>query len=116
VCGRFFRPNVRSRRHQRYCSKRCARRAKRERDRQHKKHYRATGLGREQRRRENTRLRRKLGWAEYIRFSRRAKPFKAAARERARSRRYYQRHREQILAKRRAQRAARKAAQEACSH
>jgi len=38
------------------------------------------------------------------------------AQERARAKRYYARHRAQILAKRRAQRAARKAARQACSH
>jgi hypothetical protein len=38
----------------------------RERDRLHKKAYRATGLGREQRKRENQRTRDRLGWTELL--------------------------------------------------
>jgi len=81
ICGRWFRPDRRSRSHQRYGSRRCAKKAQRER----------------------------LGWADYMRYWRKAKPEERAAQERERAHSYYERHREAILEKRRRQRAARKA-------
>jgi len=116
ICSRRFRPDVRSTRHQRYCSKRCYRKAKRERDREHKRLYRDTGLGREQRKRENRKLRDRLGWTEYMRYWRKADPRRAARQERKRAQHYYEKHRERILEKRRQQYAARKRLRKASSH
>jgi hypothetical protein len=104
-CGRFFRPDVRHRRTQKYC-RRCAKKAKRARDRLHKQSYRDTGLGREQRKRENAKLRAKPGWKESKRQRRKANSGVTSQQERERSRRYYERHHDQILEKRRQQRAA----------
>ena len=115
ICRRRFRPDVRHRRDHKYC-RRCAKKAKRDRDRGHKKLYRDTGLGREQRRRESAKRRDVIGWARYMRFWRKAEPERRARQERARARLYYERHRETILAKRRAQRAAARPAGEPCSH
>ncbi len=75
----------------------------------HKQLYRATGLGREQRRRENEKLRERLGWVEYMSYWRKADSQRTARTNRGAARRYYAQHREQILAKRRARRAAQKA-------
>ena len=75
------------------------------RDREHTKRYRETGLGREQRRRDNDRQRQRLDWRRYKRFWRNSDPGKTRRNERARAQRYYERHREQLLAKRRLQRA-----------
>lgn len=116
VCGHAYQPEPRSWRHQRYCSKRCARKAKRERDRIHKQRYRETGLGREQRRRENERYRDQVGWTEYMRYWRKADSGRRAGQERKRAERYYERHREPILQKRRETRVAQKAAKKARSH
>jgi hypothetical protein len=102
----MFRPDPRSRRHQRYHSRRCAKKAKRERDRLHKKAYRATGLGREQRKRENERTRDRLGWTEFMRFWRKADAVRAARLDRNAAQRYYERHRDQIVEKLRLKRAA----------
>jgi hypothetical protein len=116
ICGRVFRPKPRSRKYQKYCSRPCAKHAKRQRDRLHKQRYRETGLGREQRHRENERYRNDVGWAEYMRYWRKADARRTARQERQRAGRYYQRHREQIQAKRREQRAAQKALGKARSH
>jgi hypothetical protein len=107
---------VRSTQHQRYCSKRCYRTAKRERDCEHKRLYRDTGLGREQRRRENQRLRERLGWTEYMRYWRKADPVRTARQERKRAHRYYQKHGVRIREKRRQQYVARKRLRKASSH
>ena len=114
-CDRRLRFDVSHLRNRRYC-RRCAKRRKREYDRQYKRDYRAKPCGKAQRQHENQRQRDRLGWAEYMRFWRKADPWRVAAQERARAKRYYRAHRAKILAKRRAQRAARKAAQKACSH
>jgi hypothetical protein len=114
-CGRRLRFDASHRRNRKYCRP-CAKAAKRERDRKHKLAYRQTGLGQEQRKRENQRTRDGLGWTDYMRFWRKSDSYKTAGRERARARRYYELHRAEILAKRRAQRAAQKPADEACSH
>jgi len=114
-CHKRLRFDRSHRRNRKYC-RRCAKVAKREYDRQYKQDYRAKPVGKEQRRLENQRLRERLGWAEYMRYWRRAEPALRAPQERARAKKYYGAHRAEILAKRRAQRAARKAAQGACSH
>ncbi len=114
-CGKRLRFDPSHRRNRKYC-RLCAKQAKREYDRQYKQDYREKPCGKAQRQRENQRLRECLGWAEYMRYWRKADSWRVAAQERARAKRYYQRHRAKILAKRRAQRAARKAAQKACSH
>lgn len=120
VCGTTFTPDVRSRHHQRYCRRRCYLVAKRARDRHHKQRYRETGLGKEQRRRENEASRTRIGWNAYMRFWRKAKPKERARRERERARRYYLQHRAEILRKRRLKRAAPQSArtgvEQACSH
>ena len=116
MCGRAYRPHPRSHGHQKYCFGGCAKRAKRERDRIHKQRYRETGLGREQRRRESAKRREHLGWADYMRYWRKADARRTARQERDRAQRYYQQHREQILRKRREQRRVRKASGGACSH
>lgn len=116
ICDRSFRPNVRSRTHQHYCSRRCAKKAKRERDREHKRLYRDTGLGQEQRKRESQKRRERVGWAQYMRYWRRAEPDRRLAQERKRAQRYYERHRDAMVTKRRQQRAARKVAAQARSH
>jgi hypothetical protein len=114
-CGRRLRFDASHRRNRKYCRP-CAKAAKRERDRQHKQAYRDTGLGREQRKRENRRTRDRLGWTDYMRFWRKADSYKTAARERARARRYYEAHRAEICARRRARRVAEKPAEKARSH
>lgn len=114
-CGKRLRFDPSHRRNRRYC-RRCAKEKKRERDRRHKKAYRDTGLGREQRKRENQRTREQLGWSDYMRFWRKSDPYRTAAHERARAKRYYEAHRAAICAKRRAQRAAQQRAAEARSH
>jgi len=106
---------ARHRRNRKYC-RRCAKEVKREYDRQYKQDYRAKPAGKEQRQRESHKRRARLGWSDYMRYWRKADSWRVAAQERARAKRYYARHRAQILAKRRAQRAARKAARQACSH
>ncbi len=65
---------------------------------------------------ENEATRERLGWDEYMRFWRKAKPERRAAQERARAKRYYEAHRAEILAKRHRERAAHKAARTAWSH
>ena len=114
-CGKRLRFNASHRRNRKYCRS-CAKQAKREYDRQYKRDYRAKPCGKEQRQRESRKRRARLDWSEYIRYWRKADSWRVAAQERARARSYYQRHRAEILAKRRAQRAARKAAQQPCSH
>lgn len=104
ICGRWFRPDVRSVGHQKYCSPRCSKKAKRRRDREHKKRYRDTGLGAEQRRRESTKRRNKADWARYMRAWREADPERRAKQARQQARQYYEKHRAQLLRKRRAQR------------
>jgi hypothetical protein len=93
---------------------------KRRRDRVHKRRYRETGLGKEQRRRESEKRREKIGWADYMRFWRKAEPKERARRERERARRYYHAHRDEILAGRRRQKAQKRSAEksspEAKSH
>jgi hypothetical protein len=120
ICGKHFRPDPRARRQQRCCSRRCSKKLKRQRDRRHKQRYRETGLGKEQRKRENQTQRERLGWNDYMRFWRKAEPKERSHQERERARRYYQAHRDEILAKRRQQRAGDNADQnqfsEACSH
>lgn len=116
ICGGPFRAHPCGRHHQRYCSRRCAKKAKRERDREHKRLYRETGLGREQRKRENRKLRECLGWAEYMRFWRKADPVCRARQERKRAQRYYAKHRERIREKRRQQYGARERLRKASSH
>lgn len=116
VCGRPFRPDVRSQSRQRYCTKRCRKKAKRDRDRKHKQRYRETGLGREQRRRENERYRDQVGWGDYMSYWRKADPQRTARQERQRAQRYYQQHREQILQKHREKRVCQKASAKARSH
>jgi hypothetical protein len=113
-CDKPLRFDASHRRNRKYC-RRCAKEAKRERDRRHKQRYRETGLGKEQRRRESTTRRGRVGWAEYMRFYRKADPKRAAALNRDKCQRYYEQHREAILARRRQQRAARKASVGACS-
>ena len=115
ICGRSFRPEPRSRHHQRTCSKGCRKKARRERDREHKRLYRDTGLGREQRRRESEKRRERLGWADYMRYWRKADAVRSVRIDREAARIYYRRHREAIVEKRRQQRAARKALQKARS-
>ncbi len=106
-CGGQLRVERSHRRNRKYC-RRCAKEAKRERNRRHKRRYRETGLGREQRKRENRRARERLGWAEYMRFWRKANPRRTAKRNRAKCERYYEQHREKILRQRREQRAVRR--------
>ncbi len=115
VCDKLFVPDVRSRRHQKYCRPRCAKKAKSERDREHKKAYRGTGLGQEQRRRENRQQRERLGWPRYMSYVRKKHPEKTAALDQAAARRYYEQHREKILTKLRARRMRKKQLGEGCS-
>ncbi len=114
ICGRCLRPDPRSARHQRYC-RRCRKKAKRAHDRAHKQLYRETGLGKEQRKRESQKRRERLGWADYMRYWRKADAVRSVRIDREAARRYYERHREAIVQKRRQQRAARKALQKARS-
>jgi hypothetical protein len=114
-CDKPLRFDASHRRNRKYC-RRCAKEVKREYDRQYKQDYRAKPAGKEQRQRESHKRRARLGWSDYMRYWRKADSWRVAAQERARAKRYYARHRAQILAKRRAQRAARKAARQACSH
>ena len=116
ICGRFLRATVRGRRRQHYARAECARQAKRDRDRQYQREARRDPEGRAAKRVQNEATREQLGWTEYMRFWRKAKPELRAAQERARAKRYYRRHRAAILAKRRRTRAAQKAARTACSH
>jgi hypothetical protein len=116
VCGRFLRPIVRGRRRQQYDRAQCARQAKLDRDRQYQREARRDPEGRAAKRVENETTRERLGWTEYMRFWRKAKPELRAAQECARAKRYYRRHRAAILAKRRRARAAHKGARTACSH
>jgi hypothetical protein len=67
-------------------------------------------------REENRRYRKSVDWARYIRFWRKADPYRRQALERKRARRYYQRHAEQIRAKARVRRAGKKAADGSRSH
>ena len=115
ACGKRLRFDRSHRRNRKYC-RRCAKAAKQERDREHKQRYRDTGLGREQRKRDNQRTRGRLGWNDYMRFWRKAEPKVRAKQERARARRYYEKHRADILEKRRRVRVARKRIRSACSH
>lgn len=116
VCGRFLRAIVRGRRRQHYDRDQCARQAKLDRDRQYQREARRTAEDRAAKRVENETTRERLGWSEYMRFWRKAKPELRAAQERARAKRYYRRHRAAILAKRRRARATHKGARRACSH
>jgi hypothetical protein len=116
VCGRFLRAIVRGRRRQQYDRSQCARQAKLNRDRQYQREARRDPEGRAAKRADNAATRERLGWTEYMRFWRKAKPERRAAQERARAKRYYRRHRAAILAKRRRARAADKGARTACSH
>lgn len=111
-CGRFFKPDVRSQHHQKYCSPRCAKKAKRRRDKKYKRQYRETALGAEQRKRESEKRRDKLGWANYMRRWRQADPEVRAQQARRQARQYYQKHRVGILTKRRQGRRVQKAASE----
>jgi hypothetical protein len=72
----------------------------------HKKQYRGTGLGQEQRKRENEKQRQKPTWARDQRERRRANPA-TKAQERERAGRYYAKHRDEILRRRRERRADR---------
>jgi hypothetical protein len=120
ICGKYFQPDHRARRHQKCCSPACSKKLKRRRDRFHKQRYRETGLGKEQRRKEERRRRDKVGWKDYMRFWRKAEPKQRSRQERERAKRYYQAHRDGILAKRRKQRTLKNDLQicpsEACSH
>ena len=120
ICGKAFSPDRRSRLQQKCCGRRCSRRLKHRRDRVHKQRYRETGLGQEQRKRENKTYRERVGWNEYMRFWRKAEPKKRARKERERARRYYKKHKAEILQKRCAQHVSKTCAQKgaggACSH
>lgn len=93
---------------------------KRRRDRIHKRRYRETGLGKEQRKKESSKRREAIGWDAYMRAWRKVEPKERARRERERARRYYHAHRDEILAGRRRQKAekrsANKSSSEAKSH
>jgi hypothetical protein len=115
VCGRFLRAIVRGRRRQHYDRAQCARQAKRDRDRQYQREARRTTEGRAAKRVENEATRECLGWAEYLRFWRKAHAEDVAELNRRAARRYYLQHRAQILAKRRLERSRKKAAPDACS-
>jgi hypothetical protein len=114
-CGKRLRFDASHRRNRKYC-RRCAKQRKREYDQQYKQDYRDKPAGKAQRQRESRKRREQLDWATYMRFWRKAEPAVRAAQERARAKTYYERHRDEILAKRRAQRRARKVAERACSH
>jgi hypothetical protein len=116
VCGRSFCPDRRNRGRQSYCSRRCRREAKRRYDRKYHRAYRRTWDGRLHRREQHRRYRGKVGWSRYVRYWRKRDSYRTEVRERKRARRYYERHREEILAKRRRQRVVQKASREPCSH
>jgi len=120
ICGKSFRPDPRARLQQKCCGPGCSKKLKRQRDKIHKKRYRLTAPGKEQRKRENKKQRQRIGWNEYMRFWRKAEPEKRLRQERERSSRYYQRHRQKILLElhqRRAQKSkAKNALQKSCSH
>lgn len=120
ICGKHFHPDPRAHRQQRCCSRRCTKTLKRQRDRLHKQRYRDIGLGKEQRKRESKKRREVIGWDAYMRVWRKAELKERSRKERERSRRYYQAHRDEILAKlrqkRSANREARKPSATTCSH
>jgi hypothetical protein len=115
VCGRFLPAFVRARRRLHYDRAQCARQAKLDRDRQYQREARRTTEGRTAKRVENEATRDGLGWAEYLRFWRKAHPEDVAELNRRAARRYYHKHRAQILAQRRLARSCKKAAPDACS-
>lgn len=98
TCGRFI-P-----RKQRYCGPKCARQLKRKRDREHKRNYRDTGLGRAQREQE-ARVRR-VPQRHYMRGWRGRNRQRAHRLDREAAARYYERHREEVLQRLAARRAA----------
>jgi hypothetical protein len=108
ICGASFIPNPRSARQQKCCSKACSKALKRLRDKLHKQRYRETGLGQEQKKRENRATRKRLDWRRYKRFWRKADPYRRNAQERARAKRYYQKNKARILEKLRQKRAQKK--------
>lgn len=120
ICGKSFEPDQRARLQQKCCGRRCSKKLKRQRDKIHKQRYRETGLGKEQRRRDNQVQRERLGWNAYMRVWRKAEAKKRSRQERERARCYYQNHRDQTLDKRRQKRAESKDVQkpssETCSH
>jgi len=89
---------------------------KRKRDRLHKKLYRATGLGKEQRKREVQKKIPDKNHTTYMRYWRKADPKKRARQERLRSRRYYEKHKAEILLKHKMKRKAKKQLKATCSH
>jgi len=105
ICGDSFVPDPRSARQQKCCSKACSKARKRLRDKFHKQRYRESGLGQEQKKRENRSTRQRLDWRRYKRFWRKADSYRHNAQERARAKRYYQKNKARILEKRRQKRA-----------
>ena len=67
-------------------------------------------------REENRQYRKRVDWARYMRFWRKADPYRRLALERRRARRYYERHASQIRTKAKLRRACKKAVQRARSH
>lgn len=116
ICGRFFRPDIRSGRHQRYCCAKCARHAKRERDREYQLLERRTTEGQLAKREDNKATRARLNWPAYMRFWWKADAERAARIQRAAASRYYQQHREEILRRRRERRLRTKPVGKAWSH
>ncbi len=111
ICGRFFEPDIRNRRRQQYDSRRCAKKAKQRYDQLYQRELDATAEGKFGKREKARQYRQRVDWARLMRYRRKADPRSTARLNRKAARRYYQRHREQILQKRRQQRAGRKAAQ-----
>ena len=116
VCRRAFEPDPRCGRRQRCCSRRCSRKHARLRRREYQRGYRAEKEAPAHKREENLQYRARVDWARYIRFWRKADPYRRLALERKRARRYYYLHAEQIRAKAKLRRARKKAIDEARSH
>jgi hypothetical protein len=109
VCGRSYVAGRRNVRRQKYCRARCARAAKRRSDRLYHQQADATAEGRLAKRVKGRQYRERVDWVRLLRYWRKAHPLATARTNRGAARRYYERHREQILNKRRRQRAMAKA-------
>lgn len=104
ICGGLFSPDPRCGRRQRYCGPLCAKRAKAKRDREHKRRYRETGLGAEQRRRESQERRTHLDWPRRMQAWRKTNLERSRQIDREAAGRYYRAHRTKILERRRIRR------------
>jgi hypothetical protein len=100
ICKKEYIPEPKNRNHQKYCSLPCRKRAKKNRDKRHKREYQKKEKYRLAKREQNKRYRKKRDWPAYIREYRNDHGDRMKDQNRKAAGKYYQNNKRKIAFRR----------------